>query len=144
MKHLLANLNCDLSNEYKHMLFYLTNAKTIRGHQALALSQLLSDFAASELEHVQGFIDLITSLGGTPTTDVAEFEVFDDPCAAADYAYKMEMDVSANFAARIQEVEALKANGGISLEDALYVQHFLQDQLSESRGEKAQNFQRFC
>ena len=137
MQQLIKDLNADLSNEYKHMFFYLYHSAFVRGHDALALADLFADFANSEAKHVRQFLDVIVSLGGTPTTKVNDFATCKSGKDACRCAHDMENEVVANFVDRIQQVDDLVQQGTLSPGDAIFLTGFLEEQIAESKGDKA-------
>ena len=66
-------LNQDLKNEWMHLRFYLHHASMVTGLHCHEYKELFLKEAASEMEHVTQFSDLIIGLGGIPTTLSNEF-----------------------------------------------------------------------
>jgi bacterioferritin len=123
-------LNADLSNELKHMLFYLHHASLIRGLHREELREFLMEEAASEMKHVQIFQDLIIGLGGVPDMKPNSFDTFSDPEMILRYAMQMEDEVVSNYAQRMDQAATLE-----SLADAKWVEIFLEDQILHSRAD---------
>lgn len=126
-QELVQKLNDDLSNEYKHMHFYLHSSFMIQGLHREELAEYLKEHAQSEFNHVQEFAKLIVGLGGVPTKTVATYPTLTDPQEIFEYALKMEDEVVANYVARMAEAQDL---GGV---DGTYVEIFLEDQVLDSR-----------
>jgi bacterioferritin (cytochrome b1) len=125
---LIENLKEDLKNERKHMLFYLTNASTIIGLNRIEIKEFLLEEAASEMEHVEKFQNLILGLDGKiDEFSHNHFDIFEDPYKILDYALKMEIEVIYNYSRRIKEAQELKDHNG------LWVEIFLESQIANSR-----------
>lgn len=135
----------DLTNEMRHMMFYLRNAATLQGLHRQEIGELFLEEAASEMKHVQEFQNLLVGLGvnlSTASPDLSVridmnavdmFVIFTDPVAAVRYAGMMEDEVVANYTERIQQAQEL---GGV---DGQFIEIFLEDQLLHSR-QDADNF----
>ena len=128
LESLIENLNEDLKNERKHMLFYLTNASTITGLNRIEIKEFLLEEAASEMKHVEQFQNLILGLGGKINEfSHNHFDIFENPKDIIQYAYNMEMEVIYNYTRRIKEAQQLNDHNG------LWIEIFLEDQISHSR-----------
>ncbi len=128
-EELIERLNADLRNEWKHMRFYLHHASIVTGLHAMEYQEMLRKHAASEMEHIAQFSDMIFGLGGRPTHESADFPPLHDINEILEFALRMEQEVVANYTKRIMEAEAL---GG---PDGKYVELFLERQLEDSRGD---------
>jgi len=128
-EEMVALLNADLRNEYKHMHFYLQSSFLIRGLHREELGEYLAEHAKSEFDHVQQFAKLIVGLGGIPETNSNPFPNLTDPQAIFEYALQMEDEVVSNYVQRMKDAQAL---GGV---DGAYVEIFLEDQILDSRGD---------
>jgi len=124
---IVALLNADLKNEWKHLRFYLYHASAITGPHAEEYKEVFLKEAASELEHVTEFSDLIWGLGGEPTPTSNEFTLCTDVRQAVAYALEMEQEVVKNYAERIEQAETLPNPVG------RWITIFLEDQLSHSQ-----------
>lgn len=120
-------LNQDLQNEWKHLRFYLYHASAITGLHAEEYKEVFLKEAASEMEHVTEFSDLIWGLGGEPTVHSNTFSMFTDVRGALAYAHMMEETVVKNYAERIRQAETLDDPAG------RWITIFLEDQLAHSR-----------
>ena len=129
---MIDRLNGDLSNELKHMLFYLYHASLVRGLHREEIRELLLEEASSEMKHVQEFQDLIIGLGGTPTMKPNSFDTFSDPHMILKYALDMEDEVVFNYSQRMLETEQLALTPGCGA-DAKWIEVFLEDQMLHSR-----------
>lgn len=135
----------DLTNEMRHMMFYLRNAATLQGLHRQEIRELFLEEAASEMKHVQEFQDLLVGLGVNLATATQEpsvridmglvnaIVVFTDPLPAVRYAMMMEDEVVANYTERIKQAQEL---GGV---DGQFIEIFLEEQLLHSR-QDADNF----
>ncbi len=127
LDHFISLLNSDLSNEYKHMFFYLQSSFLVEGLHREELHEYLAKHAHSEFEHVQEFAKIIVGLGGIPTTHVNEFPNIGDPKSILEYALKMEEEVVANYVQRMDNARQLS---GV---DGAFVEIFLENQIQDSR-----------
>jgi ferritin len=122
-------LNGDLSNEYKHMHFYLHSSFLIRGLHKAELGNWLCEHAKGEFDHVQQFAKMIVGLGGKPTTTVNPFPSFTNPSEILGYALEMEEEVLRNYVDRQEQAREL---GGV---DGAYIDNFFQEQVLDSRAD---------
>jgi len=127
MNAIVEKLNQDLKNEWKHHCFYLHNASNIVGLHAKEYKEWLVEQAASEMQHVVQFSDLIVGFGGTPTKLVNEFPSLSDPREILEYAAKMEEEVINNYYQRIADAEK------INNLDSYWLIIFLEKQMEDSR-----------
>lgn len=102
----------DLRNERKHMLFYLTNASSMKGMDAIEYIELFEKEAKEEMSHVTNFQDMIIGLGGNLNCLQAQgyerYEIFTSPREALKYALEMEEEVVDNYVERIGMVQNLE------------------------------------
>lgn len=124
---LIEKLNSDLKNEWKHLKFYLHHASRITGLHCEEYKEFLLKSAASEMEHVTAFSDLITGLGGIPTKESNEFPSLEAPEEILSYAANMEEEVFENYHIRMNEAEDLNNS------DGRWIIIFLEDQMKDSR-----------
>lgn len=134
LKKLVDNLELDLINEYKHLLFYLHSSSLIVGLNRKELKEFLFSQAENEMKHVSQFTELIVGLGRNPDIkfDNIEKEIvpsLSDPVLILEKALSIEKEVVNNYLTRIQEAEQV---GGI---DGKYIELFLEDQLIDSRND---------
>jgi len=127
MNAIIEKLNQDLKNEWKHHCFYLHNASNIVGLHAKEYKEWLVEQAASEMQHVVQFSDLIVGLGGTPTREINDFPSLSDPREILEYAAKMEEEVLDNYYQRISDAEKINNS------DSYWVIIFLEKQMEDSR-----------
>jgi len=128
LEKMLDLLNSDLSNELKHMHFYLYHASSIRGLHREELREFLLEEAASEMKHVQEFQDLIIGLGGTPTTKANSFKCWTDAYTILKDALVMEEEVVDNYTDRIGQGYEL-----LNKTNARWLEVFLEEQIMHSR-----------
>jgi bacterioferritin len=124
---MLAKLNSDLRNEWKHLRFYLHHASMVQGLHCAEYKEFLLEEAASEMKHVTEFSDLIVGLGGKPTTEANEFPSLTGPKEILEYALKMEDEVVANYVQRMKDADEL---GGV---DGQWIEIFMENQVQHSR-----------
>jgi bacterioferritin (cytochrome b1) len=124
---LVERINQDLKNEWKHHCFYLHNASNIVGLHAKEYKEWLLEQAASEMQHIVQFSDLITGLGGSPTKEVNNFPSLSDPREILEYAAKMEEEVINNYYQRIADAEKINDI------NSYWVVIFLEKQMEDSR-----------
>lgn len=120
-------LNNDLCNEYKHMLFYLHAANTIKGFERLYMADMFKKHAMGEMEHVMAFAHKISGYGGFPVSGLHTC-VFEDqqlnPGELLSYALSMEREVVANYH---EQHRLFQEYGDISLTV------FMEDQIEDSQ-----------
>jgi bacterioferritin len=124
---LIDLLNNDLMNEYKHMHFYLYHASAITGLHREELREFLLKEAASEMNHVTEFSDLIFGLGGTPTVLGNNFLKLENAKDIFQYALQMEEEVVINYVTRINQSSSLNDV------DGKWLEIFLEKQIEHSR-----------
>jgi len=129
-EEMIRHLNGDLANEYTHMLFYLHSAACVVGLHREEYKEFLLKQAASEMEHVREFSDLIVGLEGVPEIAHHPIPTLVTPEQIIEHAVGMEGEVLANYLTRMQEAQTL---GG---EDGMAVQLFLEEQFSHSREDR--------
>lgn len=127
LEEILPLLLGDLKNEWKHLRFYLYHASAITGPHAEEYKEVFLKEAASEMEHVTEFSDLIWGLGGEPIPVSNEFTLFTDVRRAVVYALDMEQEVVRNYAERIEQAETLPNPVG------RWITIFLEDQINHSQ-----------
>jgi len=124
---LVERINQDLKNEWKHHCFYLHNASNIVGLHAREYKEWLLEQAASEMQHIVQFSDLITGLGGSPVKVPNDFPSLSDPREILEYAAKMEEEVINNYYQRIADAEKINDL------NSYWVVIFLEKQMEDSR-----------
>ena len=130
LPQIIELLERDLHNEWKHMHFYLYHASAITGLHAEEYKEVFLKEAASEMQHVTEFSDVIWGLGGNPGADAYSFPKFTDVREALQYAHAMESEVVKNYAERLQQV------ADMTLEpESTWLTVFLEDQLAHSRAD---------
>ncbi|PBB06080.1 MULTISPECIES: ferritin-like domain-containing protein [Salimicrobium] len=72
MKELIEGLNEDLSHEYAASVMYTNNAAVVSGLYRSVLKPFFEGEIADEQGHALYLAEKIATLGGTPTTTVAE------------------------------------------------------------------------
>jgi len=124
---LVERINQDLKNEWKHHCFYLHNASNIVGLHAREYKEWLLEQAASEMQHIVQFSDLITGLGGSPVKVPNDFPSLSDPREILEYAAKMEEEVINNYYQRIADAEKINDL------NSYWIVIFLEKQMEDSR-----------
>lgn len=134
MAELIANLNADLKNEWKHLCFYLYHASAITGLHAHEFKEFFLEQAASEMKHVQQFADMLIGLGAEPVFGPNSFNKCSDVRAALAYAAEMEAEVVLNYTRRIEQLSEIPedATGAIAA-DKKWLEIFLEEQIKDSR-----------
>lgn len=132
MRNLVAKLNEDLKNEWKHLKFYAHHASAVIGLHAHEYKELMTEQASSELNHVIQFSDLIVGLGGWPTTDSNDFPSFEQPRDIIAYAIAMENEVVQNYTNRIAELNNIPDTDDTRAHKK-WVEIFLEKQIEDSR-----------
>jgi bacterioferritin (cytochrome b1) len=126
-EEIIELLNSDLKNEWMHMSFYLHHASRVVGLDCHEYKELFLKEAASEMNHVNEFSDVIVGLGGVPTTEINSFPKITDARQIIEHALKMEENVVENYVNRIKDAEKL---GGV---DGKWIEIFLEKQIEHSR-----------
>ena len=132
ISEMVARLNDDLKNEWKHLKFYAHHASAITGLHAHEYKELLTEQANSELQHVIQFGDLIIGLGGTPTTEANDFPKLTVAKNILAYAIEMENYVVQNYSQRIAELDQIFDTPD-TLADKKWIEIFLEKQIEDSR-----------
>jgi bacterioferritin len=131
-QEMISLLNNDLRNEYAHMHFYLHSAIQIMGLHREELREFFLEEAASEMQHVREFGDLIMGLGGNPESLPNEFPTnLYTAQNILSHALSMEREVIKNYVERMdQATKITDVDGGI---DGKWIEIFLEDQIMHSR-----------
>jgi len=132
MADIVALLNNDLKNEWKHFKFYLYHASAITGLHAHEYKEFLLEQAASEMKHVSQFSDMLTGLGTIPTVEGNEFPLLTDARAILEYALDMEVEVVENYTKRIAQLDEIKNSPETSAHKK-WIEIFLEKQIEDSR-----------
>jgi bacterioferritin (cytochrome b1) len=130
---LLAKLNTDLKNEWRHLRFYLYHAGAVTGLHAHELKEFLQESAKGEMEHVGQFIDMIIGLGGEATTESLDFPKLSDPRDILQFAGTIEAEVVKNYVERIAQLDTLTDDNDQILIDKKWLEIFLEKQIEDSR-----------
>ena len=131
---MVNRLNDDLKNEWKHLRFYLHHASAITGLHAHEYKELFLEQAASEMQHVSQFSDMIIGLGGVATTESHDFPKLTTAGSAIGYAAIMEAEVVKNYTQRIAQLDSIldDASGDIAAHKK-WLEIFLEKQIEDSR-----------
>lgn len=117
-------------NEWTHLHFYLANASRLTGLHAHEYKEIFLKSAASEMQHVAAFQDLIVGLGGIPEKTHNSFEVYECPIYALKAALAMEEEVVKNYIQRQKDAASLGENDPIN---GGWIDVFLDSQIQDSR-----------
>ena len=131
---MVALLNQDLQNEYKHHLFYLHAFNSVRGMERVYLSPWLKKQSDEESEHVQEFASKIVALGATPVSGLQANQFPVNLTSTQDiltYALAMEQEVVANYHTRHAQATALYESTGQYYDLVV----FLEDQIEDSQND---------
>ncbi len=127
-------LYLDLRNERKHMLFYLTNASSIKGFDAVEYIEIFEKEAKEEMSHVTEFQNMIIGLGGNLNCLQAQgyekYEIFTNAEDALKYALSMEEEVVDNYVDRIRMAEMLE-----NMTTKKWLEVFYEKQIEKSRAD---------
>jgi bacterioferritin (cytochrome b1) len=132
LSDIVASLNNDLKNEWKHFKFYLYHASAITGLHAHEYKEFLLEQAASEMKHVSQFSDMLVGLGTVPTTDSNEFPLMANARAILEYALDMEVEVVENYTKRIAQLDEIRNSPETSAHKK-WIEIFLEKQIEDSR-----------
>lgn len=86
----IEQLNLALSGQYRSALQYALTAAAVIGFAHVGLADRLKAFAAAELDDARHLAEKIVTLGGSPTTDVAELRHHADAGEAVDWLIETE------------------------------------------------------
>lgn len=133
-QNVLDLIYLDLRNERKHMLFYLTNASSIKGMDAVEYIEMFEKEAKEEMSHVTNFQDMIVGLGGNLNCLQAQgyekYEIFTSSREALRYALEMEEEVVDNYVERIGMVQNLE-----NKTTSKWLEVFYEKQIEKSRAD---------
>ena len=132
LHEIVTLLNDDLKNEWKHLQFYLHHASAITGLHAHEYKEFLLEQAASEMQHVSQFSDLLLGLGETPTTTINAFPKFTSAAEILEYAAAMELEVVRNYVQRIEQLADV-ARDPFDDMHTKWIEIFLEEQIKDSR-----------
>jgi hypothetical protein len=130
---MLAALNQDLKNEWRHLRFYLYHASAITGLHAHEFKEFLRDAAAGEMQHVGQFTDMIIGLGGEATTESFDFPKLSDTREILMFAAKLEAEVVSNYVERIAQLDEIPTDSAQTSIDKKWLEIFLEKQIEDSR-----------
>jgi bacterioferritin len=129
-QEIIEKLNYDLMNEYKHMLFYLSNSVQIRGLHVPEIREYFEEQAKEEMEHVKQFSDLIRGLDGIPFSGPhASIQCSSDLYHALNNAISMEQEALDRYVVRMSEV----VGSSLSATDKAWIEIFLEKQIEDTR-----------
>jgi ferritin len=142
LNELVDLLNEDLSREYSHWHFYMTNSASVSGLHREEISEFLFKEAQGEMNHVNEFNKLLhgiinrRKLNKTISISVASFrDNISCPLEILEEALKMEEEVVRNYVQRIKDASSLQENGGEDEIDGKFIELFLEDQMADSRSD---------
>ncbi len=124
---LIEMVHSDLESERKHLAFYTYASTMVQGLHRSELREFFEKEAASELQHVLQFSELIIHLGGTPGVFVNYYpEDLSCPVAILKYIVEMEDEVADIYAGR------LRATDGMETAATAYCHVFYENQIEDS------------
>ncbi len=106
-EQLIEKLNLDLSHEYGAAVQYTYSAAAVSGLYRPALKPLFEEEITDELGHALYLAEKIKSLGGVPTTKVAEVPQPDQVKDILNEIVKAESDTIVRYKQRMEEAEEL-------------------------------------
>lgn len=104
---LIEKLNFDLSHEYGAAVQYTYSAAVVSGLYRPALKPLFEEEITDELGHALYLAEKIKSLGGTPTTKVADVPQPDDVKGILKAIVEAESDTAFRYKERMKQAEEL-------------------------------------
>ena len=99
----VEKLNAALALQYRSSIELTVVAGTLTGVQWQPLEPLLWAWAEAELDDARRMVQKVVAIGGTPTTDVASFELQSKPEAALRQLISHECETLAAFHAVIPD-----------------------------------------
>ncbi|MCW3012098.1 MAG: hypothetical protein JWO90_2502 [Solirubrobacterales bacterium] len=106
----VERLNVALPMQFRSAVAYTVAAGSITGFQFAPLGAQLWSFAEREIEDARRLVEKLVTLGGTPSTDVAEVRHHADPVKAIDWLVGVEREV----VERLQDVIPATGQAGPS------------------------------
>jgi len=88
----IEQLNVALRGQHRSVLQYALAAGAATGFAHLGLAERLRGFAEAELDDARRLVEKIVTLGGAPTTEVAELRHHADASAAVDWLIGSEAE----------------------------------------------------
>lgn len=107
IKQLIEGLNEDLSHEYGAVVQYTYSVSVVSGLYRSALKPFFEAETTDELGHALYLSEKIKSLGGTPTTKVAEVPQPTDVRDLLEATLQSEKDTIKRYEERVKQAEAL-------------------------------------
>jgi bacterioferritin len=107
MKKLINGLNEDLANEYGAVVQYTYSAAVVSGIHRAALKPFFEAEISDEQGHALYLSEKIRSLGGTPTTKVADIPQVTEVKDLLEAALKSEKDTIKRYEKRIEQAKTL-------------------------------------
>jgi bacterioferritin (cytochrome b1) len=98
----VERLNAALELQLRSALQYSLISESLVGIEVPALSGILTEYGDRELADARRLIEKIVSLGGTPTTTVAELRVIRDPAEAMGWLIECETEALDSLQAAIE------------------------------------------
>ena len=99
----VAKLNTALALQYRSAIEHTVIAGSLTGIQYQPLETLLWSYAESELDDARRIVQKVVAIGGTPTTEIATFELADSPEQAIQQLIDHECETLAAFHAVIPD-----------------------------------------
>lgn len=99
----VAKLNTALALQFRSAIEHTVVAGALTGIQWQPFERLLWSYAQSELDDARRMVQKVVAIGGTPTTDVARFDLLDAPEAALRQLIDHECETLAAFHAVIPD-----------------------------------------
>ena len=86
----IERLNAALTLQLRSALQYSLTAASLVGFEVQAVGGKLTEYGDEELADARRLIEKVVVLGGTPTTEIAELRVHEDPQEAIDWLIECE------------------------------------------------------
>src|SRR5690625_47679 len=119
-EELIQKLNVDLSHEYGAAVQYTYSASVVSGLYRSALKPFFEEEITDELGHALYLSEKIKSLGGLPTTKVAEVPQPEDVKGLLEAVLEAESDTIVRYEQRRKEAEELGLTElAVKLEDMI-------------------------
>jgi len=119
-EELIEKLNVDLSHEYGAAVQYTYSASVVSGLYRSALKPFFEEEITDELGHALYLSEKIKSLGGLPTTKVAEVPQPEDVKGLLEAVLEAESDTIVRYEQRRKEAEELGLTElAVKLEDMI-------------------------
>ena len=127
-KDFIEDLRDNVRHEWRHLQFYAYHASSVKGLYSPEYREIFQEQAASELQHVIQFNDLLIGLGADPVESGYPFPLLSDVEDILRYVVEMESQVITRYSQQILDIK-----DNFTIADARWIEIFLEKQIEDSR-----------